>query len=254
MSGRNRTIAFVILTLLIVSITAMGLFKFLSKKPNSEQAKNIWAAPPHTEDWAAYLSTIDSDKVGSIVVDMGLKPIAPIKNRLNRLRIDITMKFPGPNGLPLSQEFETLNAIDEKMSRSLAGKNGAVNAGHLNCQGRLSLYHYLGDGELFEPTISEAMATFSDYKYEFRVDREEDWDSYTELLYPLPIQMQSIHNQKVVEHLKNQGDKLEKARPVNHLIYFKNETDVEKFLAEINGKGFKVLKKEGSMVVKPKNG
>jgi uncharacterized protein (TIGR01619 family) len=224
----------------------MGFLRqfFKGKTSYSETAIQNMIAPVHQEDWATYLSTIDNDKVGAIIVDLGLKPIVPIKDRLNRLRIDITMKFPGPNGLPSPQEFETLYEIDEKLSNSLASKNSAVYAGHLNCQGKLSLYHYIGDGALFEPTISEAMKAFPDYYYEFRVDREEDWQSYTELLYPLPIQMQSIQNQKLVEQLKNQGDKLERVRPVNHFIYFRNESDLEHFLAEIKGKNFKVLRKE----------
>ena len=245
---QNRRVLFAIVTvsiLLVGLLSLMGLFSslFRNKITKAEVGGQSIGVPAHQEDWAAYLSTIDNDKVGSVVVDLGLKSIAPLKDKLIRLRIDIKMQGSNSDGLPLPQEFERLNEIEEKMKAALIN-NGAIHAGHLYCQGEMSLYEYLGNTDRLEAVVSETMSAYPNYKYEYKFDREENWESYSEFLYPLPIQMQSIHNQKVIAQLKANGDNLEIKRPVNHLIYFKTESDIDKFLVEIKGKGFKVVKKE----------
>jgi uncharacterized protein (TIGR01619 family) len=200
--------------------------------------------PTHQEDWATYLSTIDNEKVGSIMVDLGLKSIVPIPSKPIRLRIDVPMNHPSESGLPLQEEFESLNKIDEKLSTTLSSKTGAIYAGHLYCQGTVSLYYYAADSTYFEAAITEAMSTFPAYTYAYKVDREENWPTYLELLYPLPIQMQSIHNQKVVDNLRKSGDRLEKKRPVDHMILFKTDKDIDRFLGEIKGSGFALVSRE----------
>ena len=222
---------------------SMGIFnKLFGKKGNAA----ITATSPitgHREDWAVYLSTIDNDKVGSVLVDLGLKALAPVSSKPRRLRVDVAMNYPGGNGLPMQSEFERLNEIEEKLSVTLKSL-GAIYAGHLYCQGTMSLYYYLGEDDEFETALSRAMAVFPSYKYEYKLDKEPNWESYAELLYPLTIQMQSIHNQKVVDNLRNNGDKLDVKRPVDHLIYFKTEPDLARFLNEIKGKGFEVVSRE----------
>ena len=195
---------------------SMGFFnKLFGKKGNTG---NTATSPitGHREDWAAYLSTIDNDKVGSILVDLGLKALAPVSSKPRRLRVDVAMNYPSENGLPTQSEFGSLNQIDEKLGDTLKSL-GAVYAGHLYCQGTMSLYYYLGEDAAFETALSGAMAVFPSYKYEYKLDKEPNWESYAEVLYPLPIQMQSIHNQKVIDNLRNNGDKLDVKRPVDRM-------------------------------------
>lgn len=238
----RRKWLFVILPILLIFVLfiTMGVFdRFFGNRPQP-----VSRPPAHQEDWAPYLSTIDNDKVGAILVDLGLRTIAPISDKPNRLRVDVKMQFPSNSGLPQEAEFASLNEIEERTSSTLTTKIGAIHAGHLYCEGTMSLYYYTGDTIPFESTLVEAMSAFPNYKYEYKVDREERWESYAELLYPLPVQMQAIHNQKVVEQLRAQGDNLARKRPVDHLIYFKNESDIERFLTSIAGQGFEVVARE----------
>lgn len=235
--------SFLLLTILSI-LTTLRFFSGSFGNMHESNRPGQPATPPHREDWASYLSTINSDKVGSIVVDLGLKDIAPIANRTSRLRVDVQMNYPGENGLPQQQEFERLNEIDEKISTDLASKIGAVYAGHLYFGGTVSLYYYMGENASFESALSDAMSSFPEYGHTSTIAHEENWESYQELLYPLPIQLQSIYNHKVVAHLQSQGDDLSTKRPVRHLIYFKNNVDLEHFLSAIRGKGFEVTGKE----------
>ncbi|MEQ1605363.1 MAG: DUF695 domain-containing protein [Pyrinomonadaceae bacterium] len=224
----------------------MGIFNTLFGKNRNTLEKS--PAISHKEDWAPYLTTVDGDKVGSILVDLGLKPIAPIANKPMRLRVGVIMNSPSENGLPMQSEFDVLNAIEDKISDSLTLGVGAVRAGHLYFNGTMYLYYYLGRGDAFESKLVDSMSGFSNYKYEYKLDDEPSWESYVELLYPLPIQMQSIQNQKVIDHLRSSGDKLDVKRPVDHFIYFKTETDLERFLNEIKGNGFEIVSRERAEV------
>lgn len=249
MSVRTRIFLAAIVALVLVSLFGlilgnMGFLNALFGKKTVAGDTAVSTGVDHQEDWAAYLTTVDNDKVGSILVDLGLKAIAPISNKPRRLRVDIIMNSPGENGLPTQSEFASLNGIDEKLSVGMKRNIGAIYAGHLYCQGTMSLYYYLGNDDEFETEISESMSSFSNYKYSYKLDEERNWESYIEFLYPLPIQMQSIHNRKVIDYLRNNGDRLNKKRTVDHLIYFKTENDLSGFLNEIKGKGFQVVSKE----------
>lgn len=226
----------------------MGIFNTIFGKKGNTPDTVVSPALSHQEDWAAYLTTIDNDKVGSILVDLGLKALYPIANKSRRLRIDVAMNYAGENGLPTQSEFESLNEIDEKLNAALKRGIGAIYAGHLYCQGTMSLYYYFGEDVSFETVLSESMSAFPRYRYDYKLDNEQNSESYSELLYPLPIQMQSIHNQKVINSLRNSGDKLDVKRPVDHLIYFKNEADLAHFLSEIKGKGFEIVSQERTEV------
>jgi uncharacterized protein (TIGR01619 family) len=240
---------------LVFVVVALGLYmgiiqKLFAEKDNGEAGitASNYSIPKHQEDWAVYLSTIDNEHVGSIMVDLGLKSIVPIATRPVRVRIDVTMRHPSESGLPLPEEFESLNEIDQGLSGPLSSKLGAVYAGHLYCRGIMSLYFYFGENVSFESTVAEAMKAFPNYRFTLTTDREENWVTYLELLYPLPIQMQSIHNQKVVDNLRKEGDGLETKRPVDHMIYFRTERDIDRFLAEIKGEGFAVVAREPTEV------
>jgi uncharacterized protein (TIGR01619 family) len=243
----KRTWLFAILSALFlvtsVLLIYMGFFDRFFGNRSESYPPVLSATSSHQEDWASYLTTVNYDKVGSIMVDLGLKSFVPVSGRPNRLRVDVAMNYPSENGLPLQQEFDSLNDIDEKLAGSLTNKIDAVYAGHLYCQGTMSLYYYIDEKAAFESPLKEAMSAFPGYTYEIKVDRDAEWKDYTDFLYPAPIQMQGIQNQKTVMHLITSGDKLEMRRPVDHLIYFKNEVDIETFLGAIKGKGFEVVNK-----------
>ena len=240
-------IAFVgVASFLVVSILYMGIFgKLFGKSADaSVDASPSAVASSHQQDWAAYLTTIENVKVGSIMVDLGLKAVAPVTNKPNRLRVQIPMNTLDENGLPSPQEFEALNNVDESVSTALVEKTEAIYAGHLYHEGVMTLYYYAGEDSRFDSVLSEAMSAFPNYKHGSQIDRDENWEFYRDFLYPLPIQLQSIGNQKTINIFAERGDKLDKERQVDHWIYFSTDQDRQKFLATIEGKGFKVEKQD----------
>lgn len=229
-------------------LIAMGFFSRFFRN-NGESTRAVSSTTlSHQEDWAAYLTTIENDKVGSVVADLGLKTIAPIKSKPNRLRVDVKIKNPSPNGLPAGPEFDVLARIEESVNATLLKESAAIFAGHLFSEGIMSLYLYVPDETSFDKAVSKAMIDFSDYEYGYKIDREEQWESYYGVLFPLPIQWQSIQNGHVVENLRREGDTLEKERFVQHWIYFMNDDDRDRFIKSIQGLGFKIESKHRTSI------
>jgi hypothetical protein len=82
------------------------------------------------------------------------------------------------------------------------------------------------------------MADFSQYQYSFGAKPDKNCEGYLDFLYPNPQQFQTILNRRVVDQLEKGGDKLTKARKVDHWIYFKTEADRASFLQKVTKDGF----------------
>ncbi|MGE8542376.1 MAG: ribonuclease E inhibitor RraB [Acinetobacter sp.] len=52
-----------------------------------------------------------------------------------------------------------------------------------------------------------------------------------------------MSNSKVLENLKNHGDSLEVARPVDHWVYFKSLNEQSNFIKKVEDLGFTVVEK-----------
>ena len=217
----------------------MGFFsKLFSSKPDIQPLRTGKDRPAHTENWAPYRRTVDDATAQSIIVDLGLTEIAPVKERPFCLRIDVIMHSPDEHGMISSEEFEVLSAMDDAFESGLA-VHGVTYAGRISGNGKIAVYLYASEPAGIEQSLTAVMAQFPQYKYEHIIDREDGWNSYFHLLYPEPIELRTLHNSLVIDNLQKHGDKLEKARLVEHWVYFSTESDRNKFLESIKGQGFK---------------
>jgi uncharacterized protein (TIGR01619 family) len=198
----------------------------------------------YEEDWAIYFTTIQENQIGAILVDIGLVSIAPVETKPFLLTFATLMNHPDENGLSSASENQTLNQIEDGLIESLVSKHQAIYAGRLKAAGRIQSYFYCEKTDEIEDTISEAKFNYPTYNFQHKFSEERDWETYFEILYPEPIEMQSIQNGRVIENLQEHGDSLEKERLVEHWIYFKSETDRESFLDAIKDKGFEVVGKD----------
>ena len=87
------------------------------------------------------------------------------------------------------------------------------------------------------------MVAYQDYQYDYGIKKDPKWSAYFDFLYPLPIQMQSILNRRVVDNLESHGDSLTKERPVFHWMYFKSDSDRDKLLQMIEDDNFEIISK-----------
>jgi len=88
--------------------------------------------------------------------------------------------------------------------------------------------------------LETAIGSFDEYSFKHRRKTDPDWEGYFDFLYPAPIELQRLGNESVIRNLSEHGDNLEKARKVEHWIYFATETDRSKFLESIADQAFSV--------------
>jgi uncharacterized protein (TIGR01619 family) len=215
----------------------MGIFDFLKRSNGNDDS--VEKLMEHQENWAAYLTTIDGDAPGSILVDLGLREVAPRSDLPDLLVIDVPIKHERENGLPEVEEFDILAEIEEGFDSALGAIN-RVFAGHLYCEGVASTYFYIASGVNLEPLLWESMEAFPSYTFTHRINHDPDWESYFNFLFPAPIELQRLGNESVIRNLSEHGDNLEKERKVEHWIYFPSETDRSRFLDSIADQGFSV--------------
>ncbi|MCZ8215225.1 MAG: DUF695 domain-containing protein, partial [Cyclobacteriaceae bacterium] len=221
----------------------MGLFDKLFGKINPAQLLNTAQQKVgHQEEWEFYFSNVN-DKLGSLFVDLGVRNVAPMKDKPNVVWVSIKMNNPRENGLSSQGESEILSNIEDALVDKMISNHNSVYVGRLTSAGDRDLYFYFGDTTLYDKTISEVMVAYPKYKFDFGSKEDKEWTGYFDFLYPLPQQFQSILNRRVIEQLEKGGDNLIKEREVFHWIYFKSENDREDFLKKIVNDKFSIVSK-----------
>jgi uncharacterized protein (TIGR01619 family) len=222
----------------------MGLFdKLFGKKETESKLEIPGDTPSHEEDWDFYFSNVD-DIIGSFYVDLGLIKVAPLIDKPNLVWVSVNMNNPRDDGLSSYEEFDTLSSIENRLLEFILRRYNATYAGRLTTDGHRDFYFYMGDTTLYDKTISESMVAFPKYKFDLGINEDKKWEQYLNFIYPNPRQLQSIQNRRVVDNLEKSGDPLLKARPVDHWIYFKTDSDRADFLKKIEPLKFEIVSGE----------
>ena len=184
----------------------------------------------YEEDWVVYFTAVNENQIGAILVDIGLISVAPVESKPFLATISTLMNNPAEDGFSSESENAALNEIEDSLIESLVSKHKTIYAGRLKSGGRIQSYFYAGKTDEIESAINEVTFNYPTYNFAYEFSEEKDWETYFEILYPQPIEMQRIQNGLVIENLRKYGDSLEKERRVDHWIYFKSETEREIFL------------------------
>lgn len=220
----------------------MGLFDKLFGKTISEKQTTVQSKSGHQEEWEFYFSNVN-DKLGSIFVDLGLRKVAPLTDKPNVVWVSIKMNNPGEDGLSSQEESAILGEIEDTLVDKVTSRHNSIYVGRLTSAGNRDLYFYFGDTTLYDKTISEIMVAYPKYQFDYGAKEDNEWGGYFDFLYPLPQQIQSIQNRRVIDQLEKGGDNFTKSREVFHWIYFKTDSDREKFLEKIKNDNFTIVDK-----------
>lgn len=196
------------------------------------------------ENWEVYLAQYEKGP-GSTIVKMGIRGTAPDKSFPFLFSAGVKFTECGSEGLPVSSEFETLNRISDSIVATVNRliKNIIVGTFTYQCERRD--YFYVSDtAGLRQYLINLISKHFPGYTPAFNIKPDKDWEAYLQFLYPNEETMEYIKNEKVLTHLQNSGDKLEKARQVDHWVYFKTDADRNCFIQYATRNHFKIESKE----------
>ena len=86
-------------------------------------------------NWGQYFCNVN-DKLSSILVDLDLKDLLPNEKRQELIWIWLYMKAPRPDGLSSNEEFETLNTIEDALTKRLEEDCDARIAGRITGDSR----------------------------------------------------------------------------------------------------------------------
>lgn len=214
----------------------MGIFGKLFGNDKQQEEKNTIS---HQEEWDSYMTHVDN-VLGSIMVDLGIKSIAPVQDKPNVAWISVNMNNPREDGLSSNEESNGLYQIEDALVDTLALKYNCIYVGRLTSDGHRDFYFYFGKNDGCDKTISEVMKAFPGYEYDFGIKEDKDWSGYLDFLYPLPIQYQEMMNRRVLINLEKNGDNHEIPREVDHFLYFNTEEGRTGFIEFAEGKGFSV--------------
>ena len=191
------------------------------------------------ENWKSYFCNVN-EKLSSIALNLALEEHAPMPNKPWLLWVWIYLQSPSDKGMTTSQEFPTISAIEDELSKQIAEKCGGIYAGRITGDNRRELYFYGSDKKNFKRAVKDAMSGFRSYRFDFDAQKEPDWNQYLNVLFPSDEDLQRIANRDVLDVLEERGDTLEPVRDVHHWIYFKTPEDRDWYTSRVGALGYTV--------------
>jgi uncharacterized protein (TIGR01619 family) len=188
-------------------------------------------------DWDIYTCHIE-DKPAIIGLDLDLRRFAPLSKKPYAIFISVYLKAPRADGFPQGDEFTMLGEIEDCLVQQLETTLQAHFVGRTMSDGVRDFYFYAAGTLLHDKYIADAMIQFPDYSYDFGVKEDKTWELYFDFLFPDVQEFQRIQNRKVLRTLKQHGDIAEKARLIDHWIYFSGETEREIYGQQVQRLGF----------------
>lgn len=190
------------------------------------------------EYWELYMKQLDGH-IASVLVNAGISMELPSEDKFYVSFIKLSMNMPNERGL-ISQEEETqLSFIEDKIEMEALRYRIGNYVGKIVSQGEITFVYYLKHEFEWPDVVKAAMGIFPDYTYTFGSKLDGEWEVYHKLLFPTAVEWQIIHNHKVCDHLKSQGDSLHLPRAIEHKAYFKNDGNRKEFISAIELDGFK---------------
>lgn len=192
------------------------------------------------EDWDFYVATVD-DHPASLFVDLGQIEQAPDVDRSWLLRVALPLRNPRGDGLSDPEETDVLYAIEDRLFAELGKGLRARYVGRVTTQGRREHFYYATSADGFEEAATRALAEYPLYAASCRAAHDPDWTTYSNVLFPGDLEMQSIQTRRVVLQLSEHGDDLSQPREIDHWVLFPSEEARDHFLIQVAGNRFRAV-------------
>lgn len=188
-------------------------------------------------DWDFYI-TFRDDKLASVMVNLALRELAPIAELPECMTVRVPLGSPNEQGLCTAGERPQMDTIEDALRDELAGERLFV--GRRIVDGRFELVFFASEGTVAPDVVDRVMSRFPGYEGESQTTPDPEWRLYVEDLFPTPVELRQILNQRVLRRLEAHGDDLSQSRPVRHWIDFENALARADFAAAIDGREFAV--------------
>lgn len=176
------------------------------------------------------------DAPASIYVDLRYEDAAARPATADtRYWIEISMLDPGAHGIGTADEADVLNALEEAAIARLASAALAY-VGRVRHRGTWETSFYGPAGHL--RAIDQAAEAFAPRRVSTGTRPDLDWSYYRELLLPDLERKQWMDDRRLVEILREQGDRLALPRRVDHRASFTSAQARDAFATAAAQHGF----------------
>lgn len=196
------------------------------------------------ENWDVYMASYEKG-AGSTLINMSAKTKAGDKGLPFIVITGVTFKDCNPDGFPTKHQFDELYIIADSVKNIVANSSPSLAVGTFTYQCERLEYYYVRDTNGLRTKLNKLYnRSFPSYLSYTNIKEDKSWEAYLKFLYPSDEILEYMSNQKVVLKLQEAGDNLEKARKVDHWLYFKNDSDRNCILPYLKQNNFKVEEME----------
>jgi uncharacterized protein (TIGR01619 family) len=193
------------------------------------------------ERWDTYMATYEDGKSGSTTLRMDLIDDAPIESFDYVLVTGLTYETSKENGFPENETFSLLHKVADDLIEIVEGETEFFLVGSFMYNYERLEYFYIKEPKNIVSKIEKFYKdNYPNYNYYLNVKEDNEWTYYRDFLYPNEEIKNYMADQSVLRHLEEAGDKLTKARRVDHWLYFSNELEMNKCQEELINLNFKV--------------
>ena len=209
--------------------------------PSAVRAEDTPAAPPPPiEDrWDFYFARIN-DADASVLLNMALKPHAPIATQPRLVWVLLDMKTPDRHRMGTPDEVARLMKVERAVTERLETAMGARNVARIRGEGLWQLYYYAPSDKGLQEHVKRALSRHSGQTFEAGSKPDPKWSYFTGFLWPSPERLRWIKDRRVVDRLQTSGDLLTVPRDVAHWAYFPDAAKRTDFETKIAAKKFVV--------------
>jgi regulator of RNase E activity RraB len=190
-----------------------------------------------SRDWDFYFCRVD-DKPASVFVDLGV--VQEVVAKFPHMAyMRVYLRIPRPDGLSSREEFESLTAIEGALESPLTSSKTTVYIGRNTSDGCRDFYCYTNKPQDWGRFVDSLMRSFPGYEFDYDTREDPEWKTYFGFLYPSEEDRERIQNRRTCESLEKNGDTLDRAREIDHWIYFCDENLASCFFQKASELGFR---------------
>lgn len=173
-----------------------------------------------TGQWVTYPAWVE-DAPASFLVRADLQQERPAFEAFYLVALQLL--DPGEHGMGEASDAETLWQLEDELEPPIA-QLGLVYVGRVRNLGEWRLCFY-GEPGRQEALTSLLESALQGARRDFRVSEREDssWSVYEQFLLPDAERWQWIQDAQQLQALEEHGDRHERARPIDHTLYFPSD-------------------------------
>jgi len=188
--------------------------------------------------WEFYECSVD-DHRAFLAIDLDIAERAPDPARPLSVRVLVPLLSPRDDGLPHADERPRLDEIEDTLVELFLAAD-AVHVGRASFGGAMRHYFYAPSEDGLRAVAVRCRTAIGDREITIGSYADPDWEQYFQFLYPNELGWQYIHDRRVLDALREEGDDLERPRKLDHEADFPSTSARERFATRIGTRGFTV--------------